>query len=237
MASDRTRFDSIEYTVSGPDDVPVRRSCPTYYERWGDGRPAAQAEFEAAKDFYDLLPAWVANLAGTVPPGFGSLRRLVSAGFFVEGATLLHGEGRAMDVDEVTWANAVIRPKDREHASGDPVRVLRYIGLDAICRRHFPVVLDGWYNADHEDHIHVERVGTPLLNKRAESATLFCRATCKLVFGADMAIKGRWDDPLESAMQDALRRTGVNGDPSTDPEAWRAWLYAVARAALDGRTL
>jgi hypothetical protein len=231
--SDRVQFDRIDYTIGGKDDVPVQRSCRTYYERFGDGRPAAQWEFEASRDFFGLLPAWLANLDGAAPSSFGSIRGLVSAGFYV-GKGGFHGEGRAMDVDEITFGNAVIRPKAGQHASGDDAEVLRYIGLDAICRRHFPVVLDGWYNPDHADHIHAERVGVPLLQTGADSATAFCRQTCRRVFGIDVADSGKWDDKLQAAMGEAQGRIGVLGDLATDSGAWQEWLYAVAVIALKG---
>lgn len=231
--SDRVRFDRIDYVILGANDVPVQRSCPTWYERFPDGRPGAQVEFEASRDFFELLPAWLANLAGAAPSSFGSIHRLISAGFFVnKGAA--HGEGRAMDIDEITWGNTILRPKDRQHESSD-AEVLRYLGLDAICRRHFPVVLDGWFNADHADHIHAEGVGTPVLDKGARSATVFCQQTCNRVFGSNLVVDGRWGDKTQSAMDEAQARTGVSGDLTADSGAWQQWLRVVAEIALQGR--
>jgi len=230
---DRVRFDRIDYLIRGSDDVPVQRSCPTFYERFADGRPASQFEFQASREFFELLPGWLANLAGAAPSSFGSIHRLVSAGFYVNkpGA---HGAGRAMDVDEVTWGNAVIRPKDRQHESGD-ADVLRYLGLDAICRRHFPVVLDGWYNAEHADHLHSEGTGAPRLDKRARSATLFCQQACNRVFGNALVADGVWGDKTQAAMDQAQARMGVEGDLAADSTAWQQWLRAVAEIALQGR--
>lgn len=230
---DRVRFDRIDYVILGSDDVPVQRSCPTFYERFADGRPASQFEFQASPEFFELFPSWLANLAGAAPSSFGRIHRLVSAGFYVNkpGA---HGAGRAMDVDEVTWGNAVIRPKARQHESGD-ADVLRYLGLDAICRRHFPVVLDGWFNAEHADHIHAEGIGAPLLDKRARSATLFCQQVCNRVFGNALVADGVWGDKTQAAMDQAQARIGVGGDLAADSGAWRQWLRAVAEIAFQGR--
>jgi hypothetical protein len=45
---DLVRFDRIVYFVpDANDDYPVRRTCPTWYERHTGGRPPGPAEFEA----------------------------------------------------------------------------------------------------------------------------------------------------------------------------------------------
>jgi hypothetical protein len=230
---DRVRFDRIDYVILGANDVPIQKSCPTFYERFSDGRPAEQVRFEASRDFFELLPAWLANLAGAAPPSFGSIHRLISAGFFVDKGRA-HGAGKAMDIDEITWGNAVIRPRARQHQSAD-AEILRYLGLDAICRRHFPVVLDGWYDADHADHIHAEGVGPPLLDRAARSATVFCQQICNRLFGNDLVVDGAWGDKTQAAMEEAQRRTGVAGDLAADSSAWQRWLRVVAEIALQGR--
>lgn len=140
-----------------------------------------------------------------------------------------------MDVDAVAWGNALIRPRDRQHESGQ-VEVLHYLGLDAICRRHFSVVLDGWFNAEHADHIHAEGVAAPLLDKSARSAVLFCQHVCNRVFGSELVTDGVWGDKTQAAMDQAQARFGVSGDLGADSGAWRRWLRAVAEIALQGRT-
>lgn len=95
-------------------------------------------------------------------------------------------------------------------------------------------MLDGWFNADHADH-HAEGLGTPVLDKGARSATVFCRATCNRVFGSDLVVDGTWGDKTQSAMDEAQARTGVSGDLAADPGASQQRLRVVAEIALEGR--
>lgn len=232
--SDRVAFDQIVYfTPDARGDAPVRRACPTWYERHEDGRPPGRHNFEADPEFFDRVGPWLADLVATVPRSFGTLAKLISAGFYVDKPGE-HGLGRAMDIDEITWSNTKIRPKDRQHESPDVSQIRRYIGLDAICRSHFLVVFDGWHNALHHDHLHSETLAPVRLEKGVHSATVFCQATCRHVFGADLAIDGAWGERTQAAMDDAQRRTGVDGDLTADSEAWRRWLHEVARSALKG---
>lgn len=90
-------------------------------------------------------------------------------------------------------------------------------------------------DADHVDHIHAEGVRSPVLDRGARSATVFCQQTCNRVFGANFMVDGRWGDKTEDAMREARARTGVSGD-LTDSAAWQDRLRRVAEIALQGRT-
>jgi hypothetical protein len=65
---------------------------------------------------------------------------------------------------------------------------------------------------------------------------VFCQATCRIVFGADIPIDGRWGETTQRAMDDAQRRGGVPGDMDTDAKAWSDWLSFVGRTSLRGET-
>lgn len=211
-----------------------------HYWRFRDGTAGQRTErrtFASSRPFHERLLVWRRDLAD-VAQRFGGLvgmDRIVTAGLFVDKPGQ-HGLGQAIDVDQVRWANGAVTPYWREHASGNRTTVRRYLALDAVCRRHFRWVLDGRYNADHEDHLHLDfGGGTVLLDRTSRSETVFVQQVLNAHQGARLAVDGAWGPATQRAFDESLRRLGVAGLPWVSRDAWRFWLFRVAACGFADR--
>jgi hypothetical protein len=206
---------------------------PLCYWRWQDGTAGRRVErltFASSRAFHDRLVRWVRDLR-TIAATYGGLHgmdRIVTAGVFVDKPGE-HGLGNAFDLDQVRWANGAITPYAREHASPDLRTRRRYLALDAVCRRHFHWVLDGGYNADHGDHLHMDLGGgTIRCDKESKSDPAFVQQVLNAHQGARLAVDGAWGPATERAFAESCRRLGVTGDPGVQTDAWRHWLLRSA---------
>ena len=212
---------ATEKSFSAIDGVPI------YYDRNG----YLQAyTFRCTFGFYDRLVSWKRRLAA-LSGGYGGLSYFASAGTYVNkpGA---HGLGRAIDIDQVVWAGAACRPINREYASGTLAVRRRYLAVDAVTRGTFRYVLDGWYDAAHQDHIHADDTALPTVCRTSSrSDTVFVQATCNNFTGTALAVDGVWGSRTEAAFDTATARLGVTGDPHSSSTAWITW---TERAAARG---
>ncbi|QFZ19410.1 extensin family protein [Saccharothrix syringae] len=201
---------------------------PVYYWRSSRGDTTLR-NWQATQEFYDSLVLWIRDLR-SLSSAYGSITYLVSAGFYVNKPGE-HGAGTAMDLDHVRWSGGqTCSPLDREHASGTQATRRRYLAVDAVCRRRFRYVLDGWYNADHADHIHSDFGGLPArCVTGSESDTKFVQSLCNNFMNSGLAVDGIWGPLTTSAFTTAKSRLGVTGDPHTSTSAWQTFLSAAAR--------
>ncbi|WP_367128620.1 hypothetical protein [Saccharothrix sp. HUAS TT1] len=201
---------------------------PVYYWRSSRGNTTLR-NWQATQAFYDSLVLWIRDLR-SLSSGYGSVTYLVSAGFYVNKPGQ-HGAGTAMDLDHVRWSGGqVSSPLDRDHASGTLATRRRYLAVDAVCRRRFRYALDGWYNADHADHIHSDFGGLPVrCVTGSESDAKFVQALCNNFMSSGLAVDGIWGPLTQSAFTTAKSRLGVTGDPHSSSAAWQSFLSAAAR--------
>ncbi|MFH0245541.1 extensin family protein [Streptomyces sp. HK10] len=202
---------------------------PVYYWR-GDRGNNTLRNWQCTEAFYDRLVLWIRDLRSlSADGGFGKVDFLVSAGFYVNRSGQ-HGAGTAMDLDMVRWAGGRrCSPLDRHHAEGRTLR-RRYLAVDAVCRRRFRYVLDGWYNSAHHDHIHADFGGLPTTcEKGSRSDTVFVQAMCNNFMGAGLAVDGIWGPNTQTWFNRAKNRLGISGDPHSEVAAWRNMLARMAR--------
>lgn len=201
---------------------------PVYYWRSSRGDTTLR-NWQATQEFYDSLVLWIRDLR-SLSSAYGSITYLVSAGFYVNKPGE-HGAGTAMDLDHVRWSGGqVCSPLDHDHASGTLATRRRYLAVDAVCRRRFRYVLDGWYNADHADHIHSDFGGLPVrCVTGSESDTKFVQSLCNNFMSSGLAVDGIWGPKTDSAFATAKSRLGTTGDPHTSSAAWQSFLSAAAR--------
>ncbi|MEJ2857111.1 MULTISPECIES: hypothetical protein [unclassified Saccharothrix] len=201
---------------------------PVYYWRSSRGDTTLR-NWQATQGFYDSLVLWIRDLR-SLSSAYGSITYLVSAGFYVNKPGQ-HGAGTAMDLDYVRWSGGqVSAPLDRDHASGTLAVRRRYLAVDAVCRRRFRYVLDGWYNADHADHIHSDFGGLPVrCVKSSESDTRFVQSLCNNFMSSGLVVDGIWGTNTQNAFNTAKSRLGITGDPHTTTSVWQSFLSAAAR--------
>ncbi|MGX7829302.1 extensin family protein [Actinokineospora sp. 24-640] len=201
---------------------------PVYYWRSSRGNTTIRS-WQCTQAFYDSMVLWIRDLR-SLSSGYGNISYLVSAGFYVN-KTGQHGAGTAMDLDYVQWSGGqVSSPLDRHHASGTQSVRRRYLAVDAVCRRRFRFVLDGWYDAAHGDHIHSDFGGLPTLcSTGSESDTKFVQSMCNNFMNSGLSVDGDWGPLTQNAFTTAKSRLGVSGDPHTSTTAWRSMLSGIAQ--------
>lgn len=201
---------------------------PVYYWRSNRGNTTTR-NWQVTQEFYDRLVLWIRDLR-SLSSAYGSITYLVSAGFYVNKPGQ-HGEGTAADIDHVQWSGGTAcTPLDHAHASGTVAVRRRYLAVEAVLRRRFRYVLDGWYNAEHEDHLHGDFGGTPIrLVTGAESDTKFIQATCNNFRGAGLAIDGAWGPLTQAAYNSAKSALRVTGDPMSGAAPYQQMLSAIAQ--------
>lgn len=201
---------------------------PVYYWRSNRGNTTTRT-WNVTQGFYDRLVLWVRDLR-SLSSAYGSVSYLVSAGFYVNKAGQ-HGAGTAMDLDHVRWSSGTTSsPLDRAHASGTQSIRRRYIAVDAVCRRRFRYVLDGWYNAAHGDHIHADFGDLPpRCVKGSASDCRFVQAMCNNFIGSNLVVDGDWGPLTQGAFDTAKSRLGITGDPHTTSSVWMSMMWAVAQ--------
>jgi hypothetical protein len=200
--------------------VPLKR----YYAR-------STAQFE------DKLDAFADDLGAAAPPSYGSIRYIATAGAYVN-KPKLHGLGRAFDLDLVRWQRRTCAPIRGNHLHQRRSVVRRYIGVDALARRRFKYVLDGWYNAAHRDHLHLDDGGGALVfNPGYRSDTVFVQAAANVMINAGLEIDGVYGPKTRRAFSTMKDRVGIPHRVSSDERLYRAFLWRLALRALRNKKL
>ncbi len=211
---------------------------PTYY--WRDGTRDRHT-FYCSDGTYERLVNWIRHLrylSGKYgdATAYDALTYLVLAGAYVcrnDGCVSLHNYGRAIDLDRVSWSNGLVSdPYFQHHASSYRRVRRRYLALDAVCRRYFRYVLDGYYNRAHTDHIHMDDSALPAVcRKESPSDAVFVQKCCNDFMGYSLLVDGVWGPATDQAFADARRRLRIDSNPHVMEWAWQAW---CSRAAAHG---
>jgi hypothetical protein len=213
--NDPKTFDAI-------DKTPIRYGSPGNYTR---------VNVKAESAFYQSLVGWIRNLRYFSDAYGGSamdsLKWIGHAGAYVCKPGC-HGRGRAFDINRVQWNGVAVDMYGGDHSSSDRRVRRRYLAVDACCRKHFKYTLDGWYNADHRNHIHVDTHTTPVLSKSSVADTVFVQAVCNNFNFAGLTIDGSWGTATQDAWRDLNDAWGYGGcDPFTDEVAYGDWCHFV----------
>jgi hypothetical protein len=213
---------------TAPALVQIRNilGVPLYYERGQSPTPTA---FSVAPSFIPVLEANVRLLQERAPASFGQLKRISSAGMYVNkpGA---HGLGRACDWDRLVFEHVQISPLAHDHVSPSLAKRQRYWAFAAICRSNSCWVLHGFYNQDHADHIHVDDT-TGVGFNNASSTVKLVQAVLNDIFGErpKLAVDGDYGTKTKNAVDRALVRIQLAGDIRRDVGLWRQFLRRSAR--------
>jgi hypothetical protein len=204
------------------DGTPIKYGSPENYVR---------KTIKAERSFYAKLVDWIRTLrtfSGTYgPTTLRELRWIGHVGAYVckDGC---HGRGRAFDINRIQWIGEAVDMYSGDHASSDRTRRRRYLAVDACCRRYFKYTLDGWYNAQHANHIHVDDHTVPILDRGSVSDTGFVQAVCNNFNGAGLKVDGVWGTATQEAFQELNRTWGYGGcDPFSSEVAYAEWCNFV----------
>jgi hypothetical protein len=202
------------FTTVGGVPTHYARSPVADYGTIGEART-----FHSTLAFHQALDACFQELWQVSP--HGRALAVVSAGAHVAKAGK-HGLGRAFDIDSIHWHGKIL--VTREYPSNKKY----YLGVEAVLRKHFGVVLDYHYNAAHRDHFHIDDGATVGFSK-AKSTTLFMQAACQEVFGKTFkgGIDGGFGSGTQGALDEVCEDLGI-ATPLTDLANWNSFLDAVA---------
>jgi hypothetical protein len=213
--SDPKTFDAI-------DGTPIFYGSPGEYTR---------KQIKAERAFYRRLVDWIAPLryfsAAYGPKAINEVKWIGHAGAYVCKPGC-HGRGRAIDLNRIQWNGAATNMYGGDHASSNRTVRRRYLAVDASCRRYFKYTLDGWYNAQHANHIHVDTHTTPVLDRSSSSDTKFVQAVCNNFNGAGLTVDGSWGSTTERAWKQLNAAWGYQGcDPFSSQVAYSEWCNFV----------
>ncbi|HSK92185.1 MAG TPA: hypothetical protein VK875_12830 [Euzebyales bacterium] len=220
---------------------PTERSYPTiggvplWYVRTSPDLTIYRAR--STSTFESKLDNFSRDLAKIAPASYGGLRYFATAGAYVN-KPKFHGLGRAFDLDIVRWRNVTCGPIYGHHGHGRRIVRRRYIGVDAVARRWFKYVLDGWYNNAHRDHIHLDDGGGALVfNVTYRSDVVFIQAAANVMMGAGLAIDGIYGPKTNAAFTRMKNRLGIPHRVSTEAAVYRRFLWRLSYRALRNRGL
>jgi hypothetical protein len=179
---------------------------------------------------------WIQNLnAYCAVYGPGTVRWVGEVGILVNKPGM-HQMGRAFDLTAIHFSNGDRFDANVSWRAGTEGKRL-YVAVAAVCRRYFGTVLNAWYNADHQNHIHFDNeIGSGVIREEARSDTTLVQAAAVFLNGESIAIDGAWGP----ATQDAYLRLMFDFnmkcyDPKTNPSHARAFLGMIAQHGFDNR--
>jgi hypothetical protein len=209
-------------TFSAIDGTSIKYGSPGSY---------TVKEVKAERSFYNQLVSWIGLLryfgGAYGGSGFSDLRWIGHVGAYVCKPGC-HGRGKAIDLNRIQWNGAVVDMYGGDHAAADRTVRRRYLAVDACCRRFFKYTLDGWYNAQHENHIHIDDHTVPILSKSSTSDTGFVQAVCNNFNGAGLQVDGVWGAATQTAWKKLNETWGYGGfDPFNSEAAYAEWCNFV----------
>lgn len=213
MPANSHAFDAI-------DSVPVhyaREPIAPY------GSRGIHRTFWCDEDLMGPLGDLIREIKENSPPGFGALECVTSAGAFVDKPGQ-HGRGKAFDLDGLFWENISLIATEQE------TKTALYLAVQALCNRHFGVVLGFNYNRAHQDHLHFD-LGRSVRFRTVQSVTYFVQEAVNALYGESIAVDGEWGSQTSGALTRVRNRLGVG--PLSNADNWRAFLLKIAVDAFD----
>lgn len=200
--------------------VPVHYARPPVAAYGSLGEPR---RFRCTRETREALEALFEAIFAHGPAGFGAPIAILCAGAHVEKPGQ-HGRGRAFDLDGIHWERrrflALEQRSDRT----------LYLMIQALCLRHFGVVLGFNFNAAHECHLHID-LGRPVRFRETRSATYFHQEMLNTLFDAALDVDGEYGVLTETALIRARKSLGLGA--LGRPDTYRRFLTEVAARASE----
>jgi hypothetical protein len=219
-------FDAAVEAAPAMLSVDQLDGVPLFFER---GLPHPQRRhFSFDPVFHDDCIAVIKSVRFRAHPSYGKLKRITTAGTFVEKPGL-HGSGRAMDHDRWTFEHVEIAPIEHEHEASTLAVRRRYWALAAIMRSHSAFLLHGHFNADHADHLHHDNGGPFGFTTDSPATVKLVQAICRHIFAnATVAIDGDYGPKSKAAVAAAMAKLELPGT-IFDPSQFKRFLLRSGR--------
>ena len=214
--------------IAGVASISNILGVPLFYERIST--PGAR-KFPVATSFEPTLEAIVKQVQERVPPQFGQMKRISSAGMFVAKSGA-HGKGRGCDWDRIVFENLEIAPIEQDHASPSRAKRMRYWAFGAVCRSNCAFVLHGLYDNAHRDHFHTDNMTGVAFNRSSEATVKLLQAVLKDIHGHNIDIDGTFGSESSTALTGALVKMNLSGGSIDNVETWRRFLRRSARVGF-----
>ena len=227
----------VSFTAIGGVDLRYHNGARYTCIHTTDTTPTATTAFKnRADNWVNRLEAESSLHGGS---GYSTLQWIGHIGFATCDTTSCHAAGRAMDMTKLVWNGNVCEPCAKDH-TGDRTKKRRYLAVDATLRMYFKWVLDGWFDASHDNHIHASNHFTNLdnvvLDRAASSDTFFVQAVCNNFNGAGLMVDGSWGSKTEAAWDNINNTWGWEpakcGSPFQSHAAYEKWLHRVVYAGF-----
>jgi hypothetical protein len=152
---------------------------------------------------------------------------ILSAGAFVNKPGL-HGKGRAFDLDGIIWPDKTFVTLSAGFGNQDRAF---YYGIEAFLRKHFGIVLDYNFNADHRDHFHMDDSEGVGFKAGSRSRVKFLQGALTHVHGIPVVVDGDFGQLTKAATQQVLGDLGIAGS-ITNGAVWDDFLSATLKRGI-----
>ncbi|MGH3741703.1 MAG: hypothetical protein ACRDT8_08795 [Micromonosporaceae bacterium] len=111
-----------------------------------------------------------------------------------------------------------------------------YWGTAASIHHHFRNVLTYYYNADHDNHIHIDNLESglhsPSFHSGSRAQVQHVQACCRWIWGKSTTVTGNWNAQTADHTTQVLRRIGRgDGTIVSSKDNWLAFNTATCRKA------
>ncbi len=157
----------------------------------------------------------------------------IGAGYCKSG---YHGSARALDISQIRYTDGTYIDTNASWR-GSTADIRRYVGLAAQCRTVVGTVLTAWYNAAHQNHIHIDNgTGFVPIRTGARSDILLIQAASRHLNGESLSIDGVWGGATEAAYGRLRSRLGMGcTNPKTNAADANLFLSLIAQTGLNAQ--
>lgn len=183
------------FTTLANISVLYDRIKPEHY-----GKTGIAYQFHCTDETEQALNAFFVELKSRTAR-FGQMQRILSAGAYVDKPGE-HGRGHAFDLDAIHWDRVQFIAKRQ------PLDKHVYLLVQALCHKYFGTVLDFNYNADHEDHLHID-IGRPIGFRESRSTTSFIQESINAIHGKRVGVDSEYGPGTDIAFREVLQSLGI----------------------------
>jgi hypothetical protein len=189
--------------------------------------------------FHDRLNSWLVFWNANTPSGYPNASRVWGYGAHYDGRpTEAHNNGRGFDLSRIYTGSTrrfIARHDIWRNWTGSDLTTARrhYWATAASAHHHFRNVLTYLYNADHDNHIHIDNLvsgtGNSSFDSSSRAQVLHVQACCRYLWGLGTAIDGVWGSQTSSHSTRVLRAAGVSTGGIGTQSRWLAFNRASMR--------